>query len=298
MDGALIQPRETADPFARLAPLAGQLSQASRDSRYDVHALLDWPDELPADGYWLSPEISTCHGPVWESLAEPERVALTRAELVHFFSISVDLERELVAEVAARIYRPRFSSVSEFLFDFLAEENDHMWLFSEFCRRYAGGLTDTGWQPSGATRESSAETEDLILFGRILIAEELCDWYNRRLAQDERLPEIVRAVNRVHHRDESRHIAFGRRLIEALAEAAGPEGRREAGAYLARYLDVCVGTLYSPAVYAAAGLPRPAAVRKQAKASPERIRIDAELTARTRKFLTSLDVIGDAAAHG
>jgi hypothetical protein len=60
---------------------------------------------------------------------------------------------------------------------------------------------------------------------------------------------------------------------------------------------VCAGTLYSPAAYAAAGLPRAAAVRKQAKASPERIRIDAELTARTRRFLTSVDVIRDTPAE-
>ena len=57
---------------------------------------------------------------------------------------------------------------------------------------------------------------DIIIFGRILIAEELCDVFNARMANDGRLPPLVREINGVHHRDESRHIAFGRQMMRSL----------------------------------------------------------------------------------
>ncbi|MFE9558701.1 diiron oxygenase [Streptomyces sp. NPDC006703] len=281
-----------------LVPLVTRLSNSSRKSRGDVHTALTWPDAVSSEEYWLSPELSSCYGSeVWDSLSDEARRKLTRCELVNFFSISVDLERELVAEVAARIYTPKYMPVSEFLYDFLTEENDHMWLFSEFCARYAGGLSETGWRPILPTGKTSGQVEELTLFGRILIAEEICDWYNVRLAADERLPQIVRAINDLHHRDESRHIAFGRKLVQALAADAPPEARRQAGAYLERYVDVCVATLYNPLIYRDAGIERPAAVRKAVRATPGRRDIDAQLTARTRKFLVSAGLGGHSAGE-
>jgi hypothetical protein len=289
--------RADTGSLAQLAPLAARLSKTSRDDRYNVHELLEWPAALPDEEHWFSPELSSCYGSeVWETLEPTARRALTRLELCNFFSISVDLERELVAEVAARIYTPKFAVVSDFLYDFLAEENDHMWLFSEFCSRYAGGLSATGWRPMRPPGGTPLGAADLTLFARILIAEELSDWYNRRLADDDRLPEIVRAINRVHHKDESRHIAFGRKLVTALAEDTGPEGRRKAGGYLGRYMDLCVGSLYNPLVYRDAGIAHPAKVRQSVRTSAERVRIDEQLTARTRKFFTSIGLLEEREA--
>lgn len=279
-------------PRARLAGAAARLADAACLHRHDVTSLLDWPAELPADAYWFSPELLSCQGTdTWATVDEPTRVRLSHRELVNFFSVSVDLERELVAEVAARIYGPGFTDVSDFLFHFLEEENQHMWMFATFCLRYADGLYDSGWRSfrMGAEERSAAVT-DLVTFGRILIAEDLCDWYNVRLADDERLPELVRHLNRVHHKDESRHLAFGRQLVRTLAEQASPPDRRVAGRYLDRYRQLCVNSLYNAAVYRDAGLANPIAVRREARSAPARQAQNDQLAARTMDFLAGLGV--------
>ncbi|MEV0388963.1 diiron oxygenase [Nonomuraea sp. NPDC050643] len=285
--------RAESDPLSRLGPLAARLSKTSREDRYDVHEIFDWPGALPEDRHWFSPELSTCYGSeIWETLDSAIQRKLTRLELINFFSESVDLERELVAEVAARIYKARFANVSDFLRDFIAEENDHMWMFAEFCMRYNGGLLETALHTAVPPDRTPPNVVDLLLFGRVLVVEEVFEWYNRRLAADDRLPEIVRAINRVHHKDESRHIAFSRNLFAALAEEAGEEERQQAGRHLLRYMDFCIGTLYNPLVYRDAGIAHPAKVRQSVKNSSTRIQIDQQLTTRTRKFFASIGLIG------
>src|SRR3954453_18913057 len=85
----------------RLEEAAGRLSAISRESRYDAFTAFEWPQSLPDDGYWMSPELLSCYDtPIWASLDDERRVRLSQREAVNFFSLNVELIRDLIAEVA------------------------------------------------------------------------------------------------------------------------------------------------------------------------------------------------------
>ncbi|MGH3158041.1 MAG: diiron oxygenase, partial [Streptosporangiaceae bacterium] len=270
----------------------------SREQRYDVYELFDWPDSLPRDKYWMSPELTTCFGTgLWEELDESARVSLSQYEAVNFFSVSIHLIRELISEVADRIYTTRFPGLSEFFHDFIHEENEHMWFFAQFCRLYGGKI----YPPRRAVGPAMGGPDmirDLLVFGRIFIAEELCDVFNARMADDTRLPPIARQINSVHHKDESRHIAFGRQMMRTLCEetAARVPGQqmREAGEYLARYISVCLLSLYNPTVYRDAGLPDARLVRRRVLADPARREEHRRIMQRTVAFLAKTGLLEPA----
>ncbi|MEU0383205.1 diiron oxygenase [Streptomyces chartreusis] len=283
---------------ARLSEVAGRLSELSRQQAYNVYELFDWPDSLPEDQYWIAPELMTVHGtPVWEELTEEERIRLSRWESVNFFSLNVHLIRELIGEVADRIYTTRFPGLSDFFHDFIHEENEHMWFFATFCRRYGGKLYPTRRLNTEFAGDDGA-LHDLTVFGRILIAEELCDAFNAPMGTDERLPRIVQDINQVHHRDESRHIAFNRQLMRALAEEAaatsGPDGPARAGDYLARYITVCLRSLYNPTVYLDAELPNARGLRARLLGDVARQEAHRALLSRTMSFLERIGLCTEA----
>jgi hypothetical protein len=276
----------------RLKEVAAQLSAISRNDSYDPYVIFDWPDSLPTADYWMAPELMTCYGtPIWAEFTEQQRLTLSRWESVNFFSLNVHLIRELIGEVADRIYETRFPGLSDFFHDFISEENKHMWFFATFCLRYGGKVYPSGKMFAAAS--ASANTiRDVMVFGRILIAEELCDAYNKRMAEDTRLPALVQQINRVHHHDESRHIAFGRQMMRTLCEEAAAQadedGMRAAGDYLARYTSVCLQSFYNPAMYADAGIEGGRRLRGRLLEDPSRQQAHRDLMSRTTTFLERL----------
>ncbi|MEU7935364.1 diiron oxygenase [Micromonospora echinofusca] len=274
--------------WAKLATVAARLSDQARDQRYHVFDIFDWPAELPADQFWMSPELTTCYGTaVWDRLSDAERMRLTQAEAVNFFSLNVHLIRELIGEVAGRIYDTRYPGLSEFFHDFIHEENEHMWFFAQFCNRYGGKVYKTK-RVAGNAVEGNPAIRDVVIFGRILIAEELCDYYNAKMATDTRLPEIAQRINAVHHQDESRHIAFGRQMMRALYEeatqSATPEEVSRAGTYLSRYVSSCLRAFYHPAVYADAALPGAKQIRSELLDDPYRQEFHRSVMHKTSRF--------------
>ena len=291
------------DADGRLREVAARLSEISRQDSYDPYLLFEWSDSLPVADYWMAPELMTCWGtPVWEEFGEEQKLALSRWEAVNFFSLNVHLIRDLIGGVADRIYATRFPGLADFFHDFISEENKHMWFFATFCLRYGGKVYPAGKTfPAGAAGEEVLR--DLMVFGRIMIAEELCDAFNMKMAEDARLPVLVQQINRVHHHDESRHIAFGRQMMRALAEravsTAGPDGLRAVSDYLGRYTQVCLHAFYNPAVYADAGIEGGRRLRARLLADPAREQIHRDLMSKTRTFLDRLGLDGATTAdHG
>jgi hypothetical protein len=275
--------------WQRLEEVAGRLSAISRQNRYNVYEIFEWPATLPTDTYWISPELMTCHGTaVWDELTDEQRIGLSHRESVSFFSLNVHLIRELIAEVVHRIYTTRYPGLSEFFHDFIAEENAHAWFFATFCARYGGKVYATR-QVSYGAQPTLDVLRDVGVFGRILIAEELCDFFNTHMASDARLPHIVREVNRVHHEDESRHIAFGRQIMRALADEARERAQdwqlREVRQYLARYITACVRSFYNREAYLDAGIPDAAGFRRRVLADPSRSEAHRAVLGRTVSFL-------------
>ncbi|MCX4632255.1 diiron oxygenase [Streptomyces sp. NBC_01443] len=275
--------------------LLDRLSEKATADYYNPFTTFDWPPAIPGDGLWMSPELLSVHGTeLMDELSHAQIQALSRWESVNFYSLNVHGIRELLIEVTRRIHTPGFELPSEFFHHFIGEENDHMWFFATFCLKYAAKI-----YPDKSIRLPDApqdpDIENFLVFARILVFEQIVDHYNVHLAADDRLHPTIRQINRLHHQDESRHIAFGRRLVQLLWQRLLDSGldeaaRHELRSYLGRYLTMSMESFYSPAVYRDAGLPNGFALRGQLLAHPARHAAHAKVLHKTTDFLNRIGV--------
>lgn len=266
--------RDLAGIVERLCRISDAAAQAARTG-------CDWPERIGGDEWCMSPELVSLHGTeIYGALGRAQRRRLAFVEAVNFFSLNIHGERTLIAGIAQRLYRTGGGAVERYLHHFLAEENRHMTLFAEFCRRYAGKIYAE--RKLALERAYAQGEDDFLFFARILVFEEIVDRYNRAMAADRRLAPIARQINRLHHRDESRHLAFGRRLVIGLFERYAPRwSADELGrvrAELAAYFAVCWREYYNPEAYRDAGLDDAYGLRARLLAHPARRRHHAELS--------------------
>ncbi|MFF7968038.1 diiron oxygenase [Streptomyces sp. NPDC007903] len=267
-----------------------RLEAMAESDYYNPYTIFDWPESLGTDRPWMSEDLVTLAGTEeWGKLTREQQLALTRFEAVNFFSLNVHGIRELLSEVVLRIHTKTYADASEFLHHFIGEENEHMWFFGTFCLKYGGKVYPAVPQvgPGRIEGVGDAATE-LVIFARILIFEELVDYFNARMATDDSLPPIAQEINRVHHQDESRHVAFGRHLFTQLLDQVKenrPEDIPVLANYLETYLEYSVRSLYNPAVYRDAGLDQPLELRRRLLEHPARHAAHDAILNRTRKFL-------------
>jgi hypothetical protein len=265
-----------------------RLIDVSVDDYYNPYRTFQWPDSIEPKDLWMSRELLSVHGTAAErELSREQLVELSRWESINLYSLIAHGIRELLIEVMRRIHTPGYEIPTPYFHHFIGEENEHMWFFAEFCLRYAGRIYPDRRMvfPAG---DRAPEMNNFIVFSQILIFEQIGDYFNARMAADDGLPETVREVNRIHHRDESRHIAFGGKLVSALFD----EVRRthsageieEVGQYLRSYIDLIIQMLYSRAAYEDAGIPDAARFRGAVMADPARTPITARITERTNNF--------------
>lgn len=279
-----------------------RLEVMAESEYYNPYTVFDWPDTLEEDRPWMSEDLVTLAGTEkWDALTREQQLALTRHEAVNFFSLNVHGIRELLSEVVLRIHTRTYADASEFLHHFIGEENEHMWFFGTFCRRYLGKVYPAVPQVGMSRLEGVGEAaHELLVFARILIFEEIVDHFNARMATDQALPHIAREINRVHHQDESRHVAFGRRLFTQLLDQVqedSPQDIPVLAQYLEKYLEYSIHSLYNPAVYRDAGLAEPLELRRHLLAHPARHAAHDRILQRTRRFLarSGLDTQGATA---
>lgn len=255
--------------MASAAELAGRLSEASVRKQWDVYAAFDWPEKLEPEAHWyMSPELISIYGTdPYERLSETERKRLSFYEIVNFFSFVLLGERPLIEGMTNRMYRKAtLGPVTEYLHHFVAEENKHMIMFGMFCNRYAGTIYPE--KKLVLPREYAKGEEDIAFFCKVLIVEELGDYYNLKMMGDARIHPLVAKINKVHHIDEARHLAFGREYLREIAEKHlgqwSDDERKVFQKWLVDYLRSSWGDFYNPAVYRDAGLADSYAVRKGA----------------------------------
>jgi hypothetical protein len=275
-----------------------RLTAAAEDDYYNPYKTFDWPESIPAGSQWMSDDLVTVYGTAAAAELSPEQnLELSKWESINFYSLNVHGIRELLQEVVARIHAPGYEVPTPFFHHFLGEENEHMWFFAEFCLRYGGKLYPNRAM-SFSAYEHSARLDNFIVFSRILIFEMIVDHFNARMAGDEALPDTVRAINAVHHQDESRHIAFGCQLVRALfvqLQIAGDERELTmARDYIERYIQSSIKQLYSVEVYRDAGIVEPFAFRTRVMADPAREAVHASITGRVNSFYRRIGVFGDA----
>jgi hypothetical protein len=278
-----------------LRELLDRLSGKATEDYYNPYQTFDWPDSIPEDRLWMSPDLLSVYGTEYmDSLPFEKLVALSRWESINFYSLNVHGIRELLIEVTRRVHSPDFEVPSEFFHHFIGEENEHMWFFATFCLNYGGKLyVDRKIQFEDAHHPA---VQNFLVFARILIFEQIVDYFNLKMANDEQLHPTIRQVNAVHHQDESRHIAFGNRLVDLLWKelpAAGVDEEELAGIrdYLRRYLRMNIELLYNPSCYVDAGIENAFQVRQAVMAHPARAEVHRNILQRTESFLKRIGVL-------
>ncbi len=238
--------------------LAPKLSTASIRKQWDVYSAFDWPETLPEDAWYMSPELISLYGTeAYDALTEAQQKKLSFMELCNFFSLVLQGERPLVQGLVHRLYlKSTEAVVSDYLHHFIDEENKHMIMFGMFLNRYLGKVYPE--KKMNLPREYAKGEEEVAFLCKVLVVEELGDYYNVFMWHDDRIHPLVSEINRVHHYDESRHLAFGRaRLAEKFKENSVNWSDEELARFrdwLASYLKSSWGDYYNPTMYKDAGL--------------------------------------------
>ncbi len=253
------------------AQLAQRLTTASRRKFWDVYNFFDWPEAL-TDMWYMSPELLSIHGtPEYEALDEAQRKRLSLYECGNFFSLVLQGERPLVQGLVHRYYSKTYPrEVTEYLHHFVDEENKHMVMFGEFCHRYVGKVYPE--KKIALAREWAKGEEEVAFFCKVMVVEELGDYYNVMIQRDERVDPFVRAINAQHHVDEARHLAFGRLFLaeqfRKFSAEWSPETLAGFRTWLGDYLRASWGDYYNPTMYRDAGVGDGYALRQLAMSHP------------------------------
>lgn len=277
-----------------IAPdVVNRLVTASRNVGPDPTALA-FPARVVRERWYTSPDLCTLYGtPCWEELPGETRQRLSFWEAVNFYSLNIHGERSLMAGVANRLYRRSMGDTSSYLHHLLAEENNHSAMFGTFCDRYAGKVY--GPRFVDLQRHGAPETADLLFFARALIFEEVADHFNRAMRNDDRLEPIARAINDLHHVDESRHLRFGRHMVTSLFDEQSPRWSPgttdDVRAQLRSWLDAIWQSYYNPAAYIDAGIDDPFTAVDEALAAPHQQQLRADATDRVRTFLIDVGLL-------
>lgn len=246
--------------MASIVELAKRLCEVSEKSYLNPYTYITWQESMPKEQWFMSPELISIYGTSeYDKLDLKQKQILSFYESVNFFSLNIHGEKSLVEGIAHRLYSKELKDLAPYLHHFLDEENKHMIYFGGFCQRYAGKVYRN--RKLEIPREYAKGEEDFLFFARILIFEELVDFYNIRMSTDETLEAITRQINLVHHLEEARHLVFGRQIVEYLFEKYSPSWsekvRRNIQEYLAAYIVTTWKEYYNPDVYTDAGLPEP-----------------------------------------
>lgn len=249
--------------------LARKLSDLSVKTFYSPYESIVFPETLDKENWFMSSElISIADQPEYAAMNEVERKVLSFYETVNFFSLNIHGEKSLLEGLAARLYQDRSKDESRYLHHFLDEENKHMIFFGTFCTRYAGKLYRD--RKLVFAREYAPGEEELLFFLKVLIFEEIVDHYNVTVARDARLFPLAREINQAHHKDEVRHLAFGRVMVQkTFAENASKWGQDTLDGirdYVESYMRSTWREYYNPDVYRDAGLNDPYEIAERAYA--------------------------------
>lgn len=277
----------------RFASDLQKLSRASRRNFLDP-AHLNWPAEVNPNEWHFSPElISIYDSSTWHALDEPSRRRLSFFEAVNFFSLNIHGEKYLISEVSRLLYRENDFDLNEYLLHFIEEEAKHMMYFSRFCQRYAGKVYPDNTLTLGS--ESNPGLHKFLLFARIYLFEEIVDEYNRIIAADQRISSITRDINRVHHVEEARHLAFGRKFLrrqfQQLSASWDPSTHDYVKRHLQAYLEMIWKQYYNPKVYQDAGITDSFEIWQQSFSDPVAVSHRQQICAQRLDLLRELNLI-------
>lgn len=250
-----------------LKEISQRLSTLSHRLHSNPSAELEWPDALEGDYWYMAPELMGLYGTkLWDQLSEAQLKRLSFWELVNFFSLIVNGEKLVVEGFTKRLFVETSVDMGEFIHHFVDEENKHIQYFGRFCTQYGRKiyLDENQYLPPGE--------DDLVFLAKVMIFEQISDHFNVAMMEDKRLHPLVQQINRLHHFDEARHIAFGKRAVLATFEAiygkASPEKLNGMREYLNAFIDSAWESYFNPKVYEDAGIDKAYSVAQLAHRNP------------------------------
>jgi len=239
--------------------LANKLSQRSKELYYDVYTVFDWPDVLPHNEYWMSPELLSVYGTEYaDSLNESQLVKLSQLETINMFSIFAYGESDLIQTILKNTLRSDLSEFNDYLSHFIDEENKHLWFFTEFCNKYDNGVIPVRNIPM--ISKFTIDIERLLSFIRIIVFEEIGDYYNYIVMNDVRITPFVREIHKRHHMDEVGHIAIGWKIAEKLLRDMRSVNSKEitaASNHMSNFMESSLQSFYNPDLYARININKP-----------------------------------------
>ncbi|GAB4052577.1 diiron oxygenase [Catellatospora paridis] len=286
-----------ATALAQVSQTTDRLSRLSVRAHQNPYTLVDWPSAVDPERDWFStPEYVSLHGTaVWAGLDDSARRRVAFHEAAGFYSLNIHGEKTLIQGLAARLYRSDLAGSAGYLHHFLDEENKHSVYFGGFCTRYA--RVHRSRQAPWRT-DRPRDVDDFLFFAKTLIFEEIVDHYNRVQARDARLHPLARFINDNHHREEARHLVFGRRLVTELWQAADWDQPTAAEIRddLARFVTATWREYYHPDVYADAGLGDPWELAEAAWSAPDQRTHRRQVSADCLRFLAVAGILTEEPA--
>jgi hypothetical protein len=285
--------------LAEVSETSARLSRLSQRSYQNPYTQVEWPQTVDPERDWFStPEYLSLYGtPAWSGLDEPARRRLAFHEAAGFYSLNIHGEKSLMQGLAARLYRSDLVEVADYLHHFLDEENKHSIYFGGFCTRYAR-VHRSRLVPVVTARRR--DVDDFLFFAKTLIFEEIVDRYNLVQARDRRLHPLARFINDNHHREEARHLVFGRRLTTALWDSCAPGWSppviAEIRDDLSQFLAASWREYYHPDVYSDAGLANPWELAEAAWSAPAQRAHRREVSAGCVGFLSAAGILTEEPA--
>ncbi|HEY3870441.1 MAG TPA: diiron oxygenase [Actinocrinis sp.] len=275
---------------------ADRLLRSTAARAYDPDLDIDWAAPLVEGAPFMKLERCSLYGtPVWEQLTQDQRIELSKHEAASVASVGLWLEFVLMRMLAKLAYNgdPTSARIQYALAE-TAEECRHSTMFARMITRMGAPAYGPSQHVHRLGKILPAIASGPLLWGAILIGEEITDRFQREMVEDERIQPLMRMVNRIHILEEARHIGFARdELARAAAELPGwrlPAQR----ALLAHVGFLVTRSLINPEVYRAVGLD-PRRTHRIAMANPhhqETIRFGGE------KIMAVLDDAGLVGAPG
>ncbi|MCY4045313.1 MAG: diiron oxygenase [Cellvibrionales bacterium] len=270
--------------------LANKLSERSKTNFYNVYSEFDWPDSLPKNEFWLTPSLMTLYNTEYYDKASiGQRYHLSQLETINLFSIFAHGESDLLRTILDNCFNDDLDEFKEYLIHFIDEENKHMWFFSEFCRRY-----DSGVLPSRKFKSLSKfpnDVERLLSFLRILVFEEIGDYFNTNTFRNNGVNEFVKKIHERHHLDEVGHIAIGWKISENLflnLPNLTADMLTEMEKYIEAYMQSSLQSLYNPDIYQRVGFDAPYNLRESLLKHPAREEMHSKILKRSRSRVREL----------
>lgn len=271
-----------------------KLIRLSVEDKYDPETYFNWTESINENCLWMNHDLMSFYGTkIANGLSEEQIIKLSKWELINFFSMSINGEVNIKMEMLRYLNSKYFVEDSEYFIHFLGEENSHIYFFSKFCKKFGDGIYQ--YKKLQLNKFDSYEIERYIVFAQTIIAEEIGDYFNVQMAKNEKLPMLIREINKRHHEDEARHIAMGRKICAGMwAEIIEGCSLSEVGnvkAYLKKYLDSFLADLYNPKIYLDSKMKDPYELREAIIKDPYRLGFHARITKNLMAFLNKNEMI-------